>query len=129
MSFVQSLSSAPPLGKKKSLRIAFFTILHEFLFDLLVSPLKSLFTKNRKAEKTVYYYLIVKHTTYYCKKQLLFAFYFEATRQREQSLAGNKTKNALQNQMDTTDRQVDRLVYKLYDLAEAEIRIVEESLK
>ncbi|MFQ5708878.1 MAG: hypothetical protein ACE5HO_15585 [bacterium] len=44
-------------------------------------------------------------------------------------MGGNKTKNALQNQMDTTDRQVDRLVYKLYDLAEAEIRIVEESLK
>ncbi len=30
---------------------------------------------------------------------------------------------------DTTDRQIDQLLYELYDLAEEEIKIVEESLK
>ncbi len=32
----------------------------------------------------------------------------------------------LQRQIDATDRQIDRLVYELYDLTEEEIRIVEE---
>ncbi len=30
---------------------------------------------------------------------------------------------------DTTDRQIDQLVYQLYDLTAEEIKIVEESLK
>ncbi len=38
-----------------------------------------------------------------------------------------QTKTILQRQIETTDRQIDRLVYKLYELTEEEIRIVEES--
>lgn len=33
---------------------------------------------------------------------------------------------ALQQQIDATDRQIDRLVYELYGLTEEEIHIVEE---
>jgi predicted nucleic acid-binding Zn-ribbon protein len=35
--------------------------------------------------------------------------------------------NALQRQIDATDRQIDQLVYELYGLTEEEIRIVEEA--
>ena len=36
-------------------------------------------------------------------------------------------KEALQRQIDATDRQIDRLVYELYGLSDEEIRIVEEA--
>jgi len=36
-------------------------------------------------------------------------------------------KTVLQRQIDATDRQIDQLVYELYDLTEEEIRIVEEA--
>ena len=36
-----------------------------------------------------------------------------------------QTKTVLQRQIDTTDRQIDRLVYELYELTEEEITIVE----
>ncbi|MHB1055445.1 MAG: Eco57I restriction-modification methylase domain-containing protein [Thermoleophilia bacterium] len=36
-------------------------------------------------------------------------------------------KDSLQRQIDATDRQIDRLVYELYDLTEDEIKIVETS--
>ncbi len=36
-----------------------------------------------------------------------------------------QTKSVLQRQIDTTDRQIDRLVYELYELTEEEIKIVE----
>ena len=45
-------------------------------------------------------------------------------------LAGAKapqTKIVLQRQIETTDRQIDRLVYELYELTEEEIKILEES--
>ncbi len=45
-------------------------------------------------------------------------------------LAGAKTpqaKTVLQRQIEATDRQIDRLVYELYDLTEEEIKIVEGS--
>jgi len=45
-------------------------------------------------------------------------------------LAETKTgheKTLLQRQAETTDRQIDRLVYELYDLTEEEIKIVEDS--
>ena len=35
-----------------------------------------------------------------------------------------QTKTVLQRQIDTTDRQIDRLVYELYELTEEEIKIV-----
>ena len=35
-------------------------------------------------------------------------------------------KTILQRQIDATDRQIDHLVYELYDLTEEEIAIVEE---
>jgi hypothetical protein len=38
-------------------------------------------------------------------------------------------KTALQRQIDATDRQIDRLVYKLYNLTDDEIRIVEEATR
>ena len=43
-------------------------------------------------------------------------------------LGGAKTpqaKNILQRQFEATDKQIDQLVYKLYDLTEEEIKIVE----
>ncbi|MCH7838793.1 MAG: hypothetical protein IID38_00950 [Planctomycetes bacterium] len=45
-------------------------------------------------------------------------------------LASAKTptdKTAIQRQIDATDRQIDQLVYELYDLTDEEIRIVEEA--
>ena len=45
-------------------------------------------------------------------------------------LASAKTdheKTAIQRQIDATDRQIDLLVYELYDLTEEEIKIIEES--
>ena len=36
-------------------------------------------------------------------------------------------KTMLQRQIDATDRQIDNLVYELYDLTPAEIAIVEEA--
>ena len=38
-----------------------------------------------------------------------------------------QTKTVLQRQIDTTDQQIDQLVYELYGLTEKEIKIVEES--
>jgi hypothetical protein len=38
-----------------------------------------------------------------------------------------QTKTVLQRQIETTDRQIDRLVYELYELTEDEIKIVEGS--
>ncbi len=34
-------------------------------------------------------------------------------------------KNLLQRQIETTDKQIDKLVYELYDLTDEEIKIVE----
>jgi len=34
-------------------------------------------------------------------------------------------KNLLQRQIEATDKQIDKLVYKLYDLTDEEIKIVE----
>ncbi len=45
---------------------------------------------------------------------------------RERTL---QAKTVLQRQIEATDRQIDQLVYELYDLTEEEIKIVEESLK
>jgi hypothetical protein len=36
-----------------------------------------------------------------------------------------QNQTALRRQIDATDRQIDRLVYELYGLTEAEIKIVE----
>jgi len=47
-------------------------------------------------------------------------------------LAAEKTphvKTALQRQIDATDRQIDALVYELYGLSEAEIKIVEDGAR
>jgi hypothetical protein len=38
-------------------------------------------------------------------------------------------KTISQRQIDATDRQIDRLVYDLYDLTDEEIMIVEEQTK
>ncbi len=38
-----------------------------------------------------------------------------------------EAKTVLQRQIEATDRQIDRLVYELYDLTEEEIKIVEGS--
>jgi hypothetical protein len=35
----------------------------------------------------------------------------------------------LQRQIDATDRQIDKLIYELYGLADEEIEIVEETTK
>ncbi|MHC4695889.1 MAG: hypothetical protein ACYTFA_03990 [Planctomycetota bacterium] len=36
-------------------------------------------------------------------------------------------KTAIQRQIEATDRQIDNLVYELYELTDEEIRIVEEA--
>jgi len=36
-------------------------------------------------------------------------------------------KTAIQRQIDATDREIDKLVYELYELTDDEIRIVEEA--
>ena len=49
-----------------------------------------------------------------------------------QQLAAAKTpraKTALQRDIDTTDRQIDRLVYKLYDLTDEETLTAEEATR
>jgi hypothetical protein len=38
-------------------------------------------------------------------------------------------RTALQRQIASTDEEIDRLVYELYDLTDEEIAIVEESIK
>ena len=38
-----------------------------------------------------------------------------------------QTNTVLQRQIETTDRQIDQLVYELYGLTDEEIKIVEES--
>ena len=38
-------------------------------------------------------------------------------------------KTVIERQIDATNRQIDRLVYELYELTDEEIRIVEESAK
>ena len=38
-------------------------------------------------------------------------------------------KTVLQRQIDATDRQIDRLVYELYELTDEEMGIVEEGAK
>jgi hypothetical protein len=46
-----------------------------------------------------------------------------------QHLANSKSPNEitfLQRQIDTTDQQIDALVYELYGLTEEEIKLVEE---
>ena len=40
-----------------------------------------------------------------------------------------REKALIQRQNDTTDKQIDRLVYELYGLTNEEIRIVEEAMK
>ncbi|MFH1006533.1 MAG: N-6 DNA methylase [Candidatus Latescibacterota bacterium] len=40
-----------------------------------------------------------------------------------------QTQTVLQRQIETTDRQIDELVYELYDLTEEEIEIVEKNLR
>ncbi|MFH0786772.1 MAG: hypothetical protein V2B13_04050 [Pseudomonadota bacterium] len=39
----------------------------------------------------------------------------------------DQERTVLQRQIDTTDRQIDQLVYELYELSEEEIKIVEEN--
>ena len=39
-----------------------------------------------------------------------------------------QVKTVLQRQIDATGRQIDRLVYELYELTAEEIRVVEEGL-
>ncbi len=48
------------------------------------------------------------------------------------SLSSSKTadeRNAIQRQIDATDKEIDRLVYELYGLTDDEIRIVEEATR
>lgn len=40
-----------------------------------------------------------------------------------------QSKTVIQRQIETTDRQIDELVYELYDLTKEEIKIVEKSLE
>ena len=40
-----------------------------------------------------------------------------------------QTRTVIQRQIDTTDRQIDELVYELYDLTKEEIKILEKSLE
>jgi predicted nucleic acid-binding Zn-ribbon protein len=56
------------------------------------------------------------------------AFPRRAWQREDKQLAAAKTpqeQTMLQRQIDATDRQIDRLVYELYGLTDAEIKIVE----
>jgi len=46
-----------------------------------------------------------------------------------QSAKTDHEKSLIQRQIDATDKQIDQLVYELYDLTGEEIRIVEEATK
>jgi len=41
----------------------------------------------------------------------------------------NHEKSLIQRQIDTTDKQIDQLVYKLYGLTEEETKVIEEATK
>ena len=51
----------------------------------------------------------------------------ESLRQSQFTATTSLERTALQRQIEATDRQIDELVYKLYDLTDDEIRIVEEA--
>ena len=55
-----------------------------------------------------------------CLVQILFHKRLSAAK-----IPSDKTK--IQRQIDTTDKQIDSLVYKLYNLTDEEIKIVEEA--
>ena len=44
---------------------------------------------------------------------------------RRQAAGSEQERQLLQRQIDATDREIDALVYELYDLSSEEIRIVE----
>jgi hypothetical protein len=58
---------------------------------------------------------------------LIVTLVFRMLTQQKQLAAANtpSEKTMLQRQVEVTDREIDRLVYELYDLSEEEIRIVE----
>jgi hypothetical protein len=41
----------------------------------------------------------------------------------------NAQKTIIQRQIDSTDREIDRLVYELYGLTEKEVKIIEGEMK
>jgi type I restriction enzyme M protein len=49
--------------------------------------------------------------------------------EQEQSAQTPQAKDQIRRQIDSTDRQIDQLVYQLYGLSEEEIKIVEEATK
>ncbi len=58
---------------------------------------------------------------------LMVTLVFRMLTQQKQLAAANtpSEKTMLQRQIEVTDREIDRLVYELYELTEEEIRIVE----
>jgi hypothetical protein len=83
--------------------------------DILQLPIKKIDLEKPK-DKTMYTQLVNS-----AQKML----------KLEQSLAVTRdphTSEKLKRQIDSTDAQIDRLVYELYDLTEKEIKIVEESV-
>jgi len=57
---------------------------------------------------------------------------FERMLELHKKLAAAKTahdKTVLQREIETTDRQIDQLVYELYGLTKEEIKIVEEATR
>ena len=55
--------------------------------------------------------------------------YNETQARREFTDPSAHEKSLIQRQTDATDKQIDKLVYELYDLTEEEIKIVEEATK
>ena len=59
-----------------------------------------------------------------------FYFTYDQYRDRWDDIAAAQIPNkktALQRQINTTDNQIDKLVYELYDLTDDEIKIVEDA--
>ena len=52
----------------------------------------------------------------------------ELNKELQKAITEHET-NQLQRQINATDKKIDKLVYKLYDLTPEEIKIVEESIK
>ena len=55
--------------------------------------------------------------------------YNEAQARREFIDRLVNSKSVIQRQIDTTDKQIDQLIYELYELTDEEVSIVEEATK
>ena len=112
--------------------------------DLMLSLNKELQTKVEKFTKRIKANLEIEKTTNKLKNFYNFDFKTFVSELKKQKIALNfkqqdeweeyfdsyKTEiNNLQNQISQTDKEIDKMVYELYELTADEIEIVEKSVK